>query len=238
MRDVLSTTVRIVALAGLLVLPACDDDEDLHNPGRGVGTNPPSGGTSGGGSDGDTSTADVSDADTTAADGDTRFDREACRQTFIENAVTDTAWYDLQCQKPGTTDDAGEVRECQQGTAATEVFLQFDRDGTYWLNQVDYRNYGNEQDWSGWCRDPAIRDGELTWEMIGCRRVRLTTGCGETETARWTDDGRLLLKSIHGPIEMTAERPQELRVGRMRNPLGPSGCWDDRPAAEPMCTAN
>ena len=230
-----SNLIASAVLLAALCLVGCqpDDDDDVgHNPTMtGGGTTVGSGGSSSGGGGGDEDGGGLSDA----SDIGESYDAASCRERFVETAVTNTAWYALDCVEP----DPNVENDCRPGSAATEYVLDLREDGTYWFNVITYDSFDNKQDYGGYCRDPQIRDGELTWELRRCEAIALTTGCGDemnekTEGAFATDEG-LRLEGINGAIDLEKVDPQDLREGRVSNPLGPSGCFDDRPAAEPNC---
>ena len=111
----MSGSVRHIAIgflaAATVAAVACEDDDDLkHDPTQGGGAPMTGGGATGNGGDDDASYSDAADA------GDVAFDREACRQKFLDAAVTNTAWYQLQCQRTAETDDAGQARDCEPGS--------------------------------------------------------------------------------------------------------------------------
>ena len=230
----ISKVIGTAVLLTTLCLAGCqpDDDDDVgHNPSMtGGGTTATTGGTSSGGGD-DEDGGGLSDA----SDIGEMYDVASCREAFVQTAVTNTVWYALDCVEP----DPNVENDCRPGSAATEYVLDLREDGTYWFNVITYESFDNKQNYSGYCRDPQIRDGELTWELRGCEAIALTTGCGDamnekTEGAFLTDEG-MRLEGINGAIDLEKVNPQALREGRMSNPLGPSGCFDDTPASEPNC---
>ncbi len=216
---------------------ACQSEEDsIPSTGRGKGEPSGTGGGSGS-SGGDSSNGDSTpDAGRHAdASGDAGFDRDACRQDFVETAVDGTVWYYLDC------DDQQQSRnECPSNSAADEMILNLrdDETSSYWLNILSYGAWGNKSNTNGeFCRGTNNRDGDVGWRMIGCETIELQTGCGTNETA--TLDGNELVydRGSEGEVRMWRRTAMEILQNRETNPVYPGNqCPSLQDTADPACS--
>jgi hypothetical protein len=228
-----SKVVATVMVLGMIVFAACqgEGDDAGYNPSRsGGGTTQP--GVGGGSSGGETMEDAVSGDDIGA--GDAGFDRETCRQNFVEAAVQGTAWYHLDCDNPLESDR----NQCPQNSPADEILLDLrDNNSSYWLNVLSYSAWGNKSNMNGdFCRGPSLRDQEVSWRMVGCNTVELQTGCGTTETA--TLDGNELRydRGDDGVETMWKRQPGSFQVRETASPLDPNGqCFSRQAAQDPAC---
>lgn len=229
-----SKVVATVMVLGMIVFAACqgEGDDAGYNPSRsGGGTTQP--GVGGGSSGGETMEDAVSGDD--IGGGDAGFDRETCRQNFVEAAVQGTVWYELECDD-GLENDRN---RCQSGSPADEVILKLydDESSSYWLNVLSYSAWGNKSNMNGeFCRGQGLREQEVSWRMVGCNTIELQTGCGKTERA--TLDGNELRydRGNEGVSIMWKRQPGSFQARETASPLDPNGqCFSRQAAQDPAC---
>lgn len=236
-----SKTVATITVLGMIVFAACQGggDDIEHNPtvSKGGPTTPGSGSSSGGssGNGGDMQDAGpTDDGGIRDAAGDASFDRDACRQAFVAEAVQGKIWYKLDCDNSLT----GDRNQCQSASPAEEVILNLRDDdrSSYWLNVLSYSAWGNKSTMSGeFCRGPSLRDQQVSWRLVGCNKIELQTGCGTTETATLDGDELRFDRGDEGTLTMWS-RPLTAFQGRQSSPLSPNGqCASRQASDDPAC---